>query len=123
MAINPTGGNLPSDVSDVMNLVQGTGGSMSQEIKRGRFRQILGGIVGTVGNVFAPGVGGALGSIIAGKGPTAGPGSGGMLGDATAYLELQRQMTMEQRQFETASTILKNRHDAAMSAIRNMKAS
>lgn len=123
MAItNATGGPaLPSDSSDVMKLVQGTG-TGSSEIKRGGFRQVLGGIVGAVGNVVAPGVGGILGSVIAGKGATAGPGGTGLLGDSAAYLELQRQMTMEQRQFETASTILKNRHEAAMSAIRNMKA-
>jgi hypothetical protein len=36
-------------------------------------------------------------------------------------LQYQQQMTMEMRAFELASTVLKNRHDASMSAIRNMK--
>jgi hypothetical protein len=37
------------------------------------------------------------------------------------YLELQREIERETRMFETASNVLKARHDAAMSSIRNIK--
>jgi predicted transcriptional regulator len=37
------------------------------------------------------------------------------------FLALQNQMQMESRQYNTVSNALKVRHDAAMSAIRNMK--
>ncbi len=80
------------------------------------FRRVLGGIVGGVGNVFAPGLGSAIGGMISG-GINTNPG----LGEATQYLELQRSMQAESRAFEAASAVLKSRHDASMSAIRNMK--
>ncbi len=108
-----------SDVSDVMNMVNGMGTGTTG--KRGGFRQLLAGVVGAVGNMVAPGIGGALGSLISGGNSLT--SQNGLLGDSTQYLQMQAQMAMEQRQFETASTILKNRHEAAMSAIRNMKAS
>jgi hypothetical protein len=36
------------------------------------------------------------------------------------FLQLQRQMNMEQQAFETASAVMKARHDASMAAIRNI---
>jgi hypothetical protein len=45
----------------------------------------------------------------------------GLGSDTTQFLELQRQMQLESRTYETISTMLKVRHDAEMSAIRNMK--
>lgn len=88
----------------------------AQAPRRSGFRQVLGGIVGGVGNIFAPGLGSAIGSMISG-GINTNPG----LGEAQQYLELQRSMQAESRAFESASAILKSRHDASMSAIRNMK--
>ena len=82
------------------------------------FRRVLGGIVGGVGNVVAPGVGTALGGLISGGDKL---NSSGLLDDSMQFLELQKQMQKESRAFETASTVLKVRHDAAMSSIRNMK--
>ena len=81
------------------------------------FRRVLGGIVGGVGNVVAPGVGSAIGGLISGDKLN----SSGLLDDSMQFLELQRQMQKESRAFETASTVLKVRHDAAMTSIRNMK--
>ena len=81
------------------------------------FRRILGGVVGTVGNVIMPGVGGAIGNMISGGSLN----SSGLLGESTQFLELQRSMQMESRAFETASAVMKSRHDASMSAIRNLK--
>lgn len=40
------------------------------------FRQVLGGVVGMAGNVFAPGLGGALGRMIGGAGANGSFGSG-----------------------------------------------
>lgn len=82
-----------------------------------RFRGILGGVVGGAANIFAPGLGTAIGGLIGGGSLN----STGLLGDSTQFLELQRQMQMESRAFETASAVLKSRHDSAMSAIRNIK--
>lgn len=82
------------------------------------FRKVLGAVVGGVGNMVAPGLGGAIGNVISGGKLD----STGMLGSETMqFLEFQRQMQMESRAFETASAVMKSRHDAAMSAIRNMK--
>jgi hypothetical protein len=90
-----------------------------QQKSGGAFRKILGGIVGGVGNMVAPGLGTAIGGLISGSG--GGLNSSGLMGDTTQFLELQRQMQQESRAFETASAVLKARHDAAMSAIRNIK--
>ncbi len=89
----------------------------AQAPKTSGFRQVLGGVVGGIGNIFAPGLGSAVGSMISGGRLNSNPG----LGEATQYLELQRSMQAESRAFEAASAILKSRHDASMSAIRNMK--
>ena len=83
----------------------------------GGFRSILGGLLGSVGNMFAPGMGGMIGSLISGG---AGGGAGGLLGDSMQYLQLQKQMNAETEAFQTASTIMKCRHDSAMAAVRNM---
>jgi hypothetical protein len=47
--------------------------------------------------------------------------SSGLLGESTQFLELQRSIQMESRAFETASAVMKSRHDASMAAIRNLK--
>ncbi len=83
----------------------------------GAFRRILGSVVGAAGHVVAPGLGTTIGNMISGGRLN----STGLLGESTQFLELQRQMQMETRAFETASAVLKSRHDAAMSAIRNLK--
>jgi hypothetical protein len=75
------------------------------------FRRILGSIVGGVGNMLAPGIGGMIGNAI---------GGAGSMGDAASFLALQRQVNQEQEAIETASSMMKARHDAAMAAIRNM---
>ncbi len=85
--------------------------------KGGGFRKVLGSVVGGVGNIFLPGIGGAIGNMIKGGRLN----STGLLGESAQFLELQRSMQMEMRAFETASAVLKSRHDAAMAAVRNMK--
>jgi len=82
---------------------------------RGAFGSILGGI----GNMVFPGLGTIIGGAVAGGAlgaamPTLGAETG-------QYLALQRQLHLETLAFETASTVLKVRHDCAMHAIQNMK--
>jgi hypothetical protein len=99
-----------ANINDVIN-------SVSQPTKTGRFRQIIGSVVGAAGNVALPGVGGVIGKMISGN-----PGTGTLLGsDTWSMLTYQQQMIQESQQFELISTIMKNRHDSSMSAIRNMK--
>ena len=108
--------SLPStpepNISDIVR-------SVTNPPQTSKFRKVVGGLVGGVGNILMPGVGGAIGSLISGS-----PGTGSLLGsDTWQYLQYQQQMQQESRQFELVSTILKNRHDSSMSAIRNMKSS
>src|SRR6185312_15097260 len=87
----------------------------------GTFRRILGAAVGIAGNVFAPGIGSTIGQLISGGANTvSGTGPGALAGDSMQYLQLQQQILTESRSFEMVSNVLKARHDAAMSAIRNL---
>jgi hypothetical protein len=81
------------------------------------FRRVLGAVVGGVGNLVAPGVGGLIGNAISGS---SGLNSGGLMGQTMQYLQLQQQMSQQQEAFETASNVLKSRHDASMNSIRNI---
>ncbi len=91
--------------------------------KLGAFMGGLGKVASVAAGVMFPGVGPIVGGILGGRSlGTPVNFSGGMLGpESSQFLQYQQQMTMEMRSFELASTILKNRHDASMSAIRNMK--
>jgi hypothetical protein len=91
----------------------------------GAFRRVLGAVVGGAGNLFAPGIGGLIGAAIGGGGLTGGVSIGGIgIGtggtDPMQYLQLQQQMSQQMELFETASQILKSRHDASMQSIRNI---
>jgi hypothetical protein len=99
--------------------IEDTLGAVMNPPKTNRFRKLVGAVAGGVGNIVMPGIGGVIGQMISGQ-----PGTGTLLGSETwQYIQYQQQMTNEARQFEMVSTILKNRHDSAMSAIRNMKSS
>src|SRR3954470_19005627 len=96
-------------LNDIMKLtnpsVPGTGG----------LRGIFGSILGGIGNMVVPGLGSVIGGAVAGAGlggamPTLGS-------ETTQYLMLQRQMEQESLAFETASTVMKVRHDAALHAV------
>ena len=100
-------------IDDIMKLANPTVPGPSGA--RGLFGSILGGI----GNIVFPGLGTILGGAIAGAGlgaamPTLG-------GQTTQYLMLQQQIERESLAFETASTVLKVRHDSALHAVENMK--
>jgi hypothetical protein len=106
---------LPDTVSEVP--------AAPKQSKLGAIFSTIAKVGGAAVSAIAPGVGPIIGGILGGKSlgvPT--NFSGGMLGpESSQFLQYQQQMTMEMRAFELASTILKNRHDASMSAIRNMK--
>ena len=105
------------DINSVMQTIQGT---QPQMTSGGAFRKVAGALVGGIGNILMPGVGSAIGNMISG-----GMGSSSsLLGPgAQQALMFQQQMAQETQQFEMATTLIKNRHDSVMSAIRNMKSS
>jgi hypothetical protein len=80
------------------------------------FRRFLGAAIGVAGNVFAPGIGGAIGNLIGG-------GTGGLNSstDPNAFLRLQQQVDAQSEAFQTVSSVLKSKHDSAMAAINNIK--
>ena len=113
-----------SQVLNALNMASSPGYSIDQILQStqsasqpGKFRSILGGIVGGAANVFAPGLGNVIGSAISGN---TGINQSGLMGDTMQFLQLQRQMTQEQEAYETASNVMKSRHDASMAAIRNI---
>jgi len=89
----------------------------------GGFRKVLGGLVGAAANVFAPGLGSVIGNVIGGSGGSGLGGLGAGQLNPMQLIQMQQQMAMEQEVFTEASTILKDRHDAAMTAIQNSKSS
>lgn len=114
-----------SQITTALNLASSPNYSIDQILQAtkptkqpGGFRRVLGGLVGTVGNVFAPGIGGIIGSAISGN---SGINQTGLMNDSMQFLQLQKEMNLEQRAFETASSVLKARHDASMAAIRNIQ--
>jgi hypothetical protein len=123
MSVNNVSRSADPMVDSVLQSVQDP---VAQPAKTpGKFRKVMGTVAGVAGSALLPGgVGGAIGNIIMGGGMGGLIGSSNLLGgQASQFLRFQQQMLKEQQQFELASTVLKNRHDAAMSAIRNMKAS
>jgi hypothetical protein len=110
-------GNVGS-AGSIDELIQAAGATPGQTTSGGGgFRKLMGGVVGGIANVFMPGVGGVIGNLIGG-------GSSGGLGSnitPASMLQMQQQMAMEQEAFTTASNVLKDRHDAAMTAIQNAK--
>lgn len=98
------------DINDILRVTQSPRG--------GTFRRVAASIAGGAANVFMPGMGSTVAGLISGGRLN----STNLLGNETVqFLELQRNMQMESRAFETASAVLKSRHDASMAAIRNMK--
>ena len=114
-----------SEITSALNLAASPNYTVDQILQStkpvkqpGAFRRVLGSVVGTVGNVFAPGLGGVIGSAISGN---FGINQTGLMNDSMQFLQLQKEMNFEQRAFETASSVLKARHDASMAAIRNIQ--
>lgn len=103
------GGNNPA--ADPMGII---GDMKTQDVvsKPGGsgFRRVLGGVLGGVGNMFMPGIGGALGSIL-----------GGGSNDPYQFLKVQMDVQNQARVFEMQSNIIKSRHDSSMAAIRNLR--
>jgi len=119
------------DVTQALNLAASPSYSIDQILQAtkppstgGGFRSILGGLLGSVGNMFAPGIGGMIGNLIGGgAGGLGGLGGSvnGMMAESMQYLRLQQQMNQAQVVFETASAVMKCRHDASLAAVRNIQ--
>ena len=115
-----------STINTAIGLANSSNYSMDQILQNtkppsqpGTFRRLLGSLVGSVGNMFAPGIGGIIGSAISGGG-FGGTSQAGLINDSAGYLQLQKQLSQDQEMFEAASAVVKSRHDAAMAAIRNI---
>lgn len=90
-----------------------------------KFASIAGGIASAVGS-FVPG-GGIIGGLLGGLSKMGGGGSGiggidTSLNDQMQLLQVQQQIQKETQMFNLMTNISKDKHDAAMAAIRNMKA-
>lgn len=122
-----------SSITNALNSAASPNYSIDQILKAtqpakqpGGFRKVLGAVVGGVGNMFAPGIGGIIGGAIGGAatgglgGALGGFDQGGMFAQSLQYLQLQQQMSMEQQAYEAVSAVMKSRHDASMAAIRNV---
>ncbi|MFT5355936.1 MAG: hypothetical protein ACI9KE_003157 [Polyangiales bacterium] len=95
-------------VEQAAGLVPG-GGAVAAAIRAGQRAQ------GAAGNAGISG---------AGTAPTAsGPESvlAGSQAQAMELLEMQQQISMEQRQFQTVSNVMKARHDTAKAVIQNVR--
>jgi hypothetical protein len=88
-----------------------------------KFTSILGGIAGAASS-FIPGAG-IVGSLLGGLGGSGGGGGiGGLVSGESNQMQLlqfQYQIQQETQMFNLMTNISKDRHEAAMSAIRNMK--
>lgn len=82
------------------------------------FRGVLSRIAGFAANIATPGLGATIGGLIG-----ANSSLGTLNNDPMQYLQLQQQVLSEARAFETASNVLKAKHDSAMAAIRNVRPS
>jgi len=149
-ALNPNGvdiGQLNQEVSQ-LQLQQAQLQQLQVPHQPSMFRRILGGVTGIAGNMFAPGLGGALGSFIGG-----GSSLGGGLGNSALstlfqtnntsqfsaqlaaaqaagnaanlaadeqLLAVAKQGNEDEEQVELASNLEKLRHSTLMSVIQNI---
>ena len=88
----------------------------------GKFGRILR-AAAKVAAATIPIVGPVVDAVAAARGRTGLPAIGAIGGESETlrYLELQRAIERETRMYEAASNVLKARHDATMSSIRNIK--
>ena len=111
-------GNVGS-AGNIDELIQAASTNPQQPTSSGgTFRKVMGGLLGGAANIFMPGMGSVIGNLIGGAGSAGGTGSSM---NPAQMLQMQQQMGMEQEAFTTASTVLKDRHDSAMTAIQNSK--
>ena len=95
------------------------------------FRRILGGVTGLAGNMFAPGLGGALGRVIGGTSFSSTAGFSSILNTAQAantqaateasqLLQVAQVANEQQEMTEMMSNLAKSKHDTAMSVIQSI---
>jgi len=114
MVLNPSASSSTTSLNDILKLTSPTTTTGPSGV-----RSVFGSILGGIGNIMMPGLGSVIGNAIGGS--ALGAAMPGLGGQTTQYLALQQEMENESLAFETASTVLKVRHDAALAAIQNMK--
>src|ERR1700743_1934505 len=90
------------------------------------FRRILGGVAGMAGNMFAPGLGGALGNLIGGGssfavvlGASGSTANAANLAAANQLLAVAQQSNQNEEMTELASNLEKSKHEIFMAVIQN----
>lgn len=125
-ALTPNSG-ITSGVDQNLNQIQQQ--SQNQQVQAphqpGMFRKILGGMAGIAGNMFAPGLGGALGSLIGSSGISGGIASGfasnaADLATANQLLAVAQQSNQIQEETELAANVQKSKHQTLMSVIQSI---
>jgi hypothetical protein len=125
-ALTPNSG-ITSGVDQNLNQIQQQ--SQNQQVQAlhqpGMFRRVLGGMAGIAGNMFAPGLGGALGSLIGSSGISGGIASGfasnaADLATANQLLAVAQQSNQIQEETELAANVQKSKHQTLMSIIQSI---
>lgn len=103
---------------------------IQQPHQPGVFRRVLGSVAGIAGNMFAPGLGGALGSMIGGNLSgaaqfnsmlsSAQASTAQSTAEANQLLQVAQEANREQEEVEMMSNLEKSKHAAAMSVIQNI---
>lgn len=99
----------------------------------GVFRTLLAGAASIAGNMFAPGLGGAIGSLIGGGlrggfggGSASGMAASGFAANAANFAEAQQMLAVaqqaneDQEKVQLASNLQKSKHEAFMAVIQNI---
>lgn len=143
--LNPSGVDMSQINQEINQLQQAQLQQLQTAQKPGLFRRILGGATGIAGNMFAPGLGGALGNFIGGSGASSSAASSAvsLLGAQGAAAELQlaaaqsktnsenfaaqqqllkvaQQGNEQQEAIEMASNLEKSKHSTLMSIIQSI---
>jgi homoserine kinase len=129
-ALTSNGGVNSGGVDQQLNQIEQQQQSELQQLQPHQpslFRRILGGVAGMAGNMFAPGLGGALGNLIGGGSSFAsGLGASGSaanaanLAAANQLLAVAKQSNEDEEMTELASNLEKSKHETFMAVIQNI---
>jgi hypothetical protein len=126
-AITSNSGTNVSGVDHNLNQVQQESQNQQVQVPHqpSMFKRILGGMAGIAGNMFAPGLGGALGSLIGGSGISGGIASGfasnaADLVTSNQLLAVAQQSNQLQEETALAANVQKSKHQTLMSVIQSI---
>jgi hypothetical protein len=124
-ALNPRGGGVNQELNQIEQRSQLQ--QFQPPHQPGTFRRILGGVAGVAGNMFAPGLGGALGSFIGGGSAFSSDlAAAGFASNASNFaaasqlLAVAKQSNEDQEVTELASNLEKSKHETFMAVIQNI---